>query len=447
MKIRKSPRFINAAACTACGDCAAACPVERPSKYDMEMVTRKATYKSYAQAIPGGFAIEKLDKAPCRMACPAHLNVQGYVQMVKAGKYLEAVKIIMRDLPFPGVLGRICPHRCEKSCRRLQVDEAISIRELKRIAADNTDLSQIPVPEIIPKNKKVAIIGSGPAGLTAAYFLAIAGYSVSVYEAMPQAGGMMRYGIPRHRLPRTVLDSEIENLKRYGIEIHTNTAIGKDLTIAELMEHGASAVFLSTGAWKGLKTGLPGEDLSEDVYHVTTFLREVELGKRKRLEGKVAILGAGHSGIDAARVSLRLGAAKVNVVDPFSQGQMQYDAAETEEIEKEGTKIHFQVASKRIVVENGKVKGIECYRTRLTEPDTTGRRKFIPIEGSEFFIEADHVIVAIGQEPDLDFLGAEAIRNRGVQMESAGGESGNAADQRSGDLCRRGCDYRSGDGD
>ena len=144
VKIRKTPRFINGDACTACGDCAQACPVERPSQYDMEMVTRKATYKSYAQAIPGGFAIEKLDKAPCRMACPAHLNVQGYVQMVKAGKYLEAVKIIMQDLPFPGVLGRICPHRCEKSCRRLQVDEAISIRELKRIAADNTDLSRHP---------------------------------------------------------------------------------------------------------------------------------------------------------------------------------------------------------------------------------------------------------------------------------------------------------------
>ncbi len=373
----------------------------------MEMVKRKATYKSYAQAIPGGFAIEKLDKAPCRMACPAHLNVQGYVQMVKAGKYLEAVKIIMRDLPFPGVLGRICPHRCERSCRRLQVDEAVSIRELKRIAADNTNLSDIPVPEIIPVNMKVAIVGSGPAGLTAAYFLAMSGYSVSVYEAMPKAGGMMRYGIPKHRLPRTVLDSEIENLKRYGIQIHTNTAIGRDLTIAELREHGASAVFLSTGAWKGLKVGLPGEDLSEDVRHVTTFLREVELGEHSHLKGKVVILGAGHSGIDAARVALRLGATKVNVVDPFSQEQMQYDAAETAEIEREGTKIHFQVASKRIVVENGKVKGIECNRTRLTEPDTTGRRKFIPIEGSEFFIEADHVIVAIGQEPDLDFLGVD----------------------------------------
>ena len=409
MKVRKNPRFINADACTACGDCAEACPVERPSEYDMEMVSRKATYKSYAQAIPGGFAIEKLDLAPCRMACPAHLNVQGYVQMVKAGKYLEAVKIIMEDLPFPGVLGRICPHRCEKSCRRLQVDEAISIRELKRIAADNTDLSEIPVPEVVPKNQKVAIIGSGPAGLTAAYFLAMAGYSVSVYEAMPKPGGMMRYGIPKHRLPRTVLDSEIENLKRYGIEIHTNTAIGRDLTIAELREHGAAAVFMSTGAWKGLKAGLPGEDLSEDVFHVTTFLREVELGERKSIEGKVAILGAGHSGIDAARVALRLGAAKVSVVDPFSQEQMQYDAAETEEIEKEGTKINFQVASKRIVAdENGKVEGLECYRTRLTKPDTTGRRKFIPIEGSEFFIEADHVIVAIGQEPDLDFLGEDA---------------------------------------
>ena len=369
----------------------------------MELVNRKATYKPYAQAIPGGFAIEKMDKAPCGMACPAHLNVQGYVQMVKQGKYREAIEIIMQDLPFPGVLGRICPHRCEKSCRRLEVDEPISIRELKRVAADHVNLADIPVPEITIRNENVAIIGAGPAGLTAAYFLALDGYSVNVYEAMPKAGGMMRYAIPRHRLPGVVLDAEIENLKRYGIEIHTNTVLGRDISIEELQAHGAKAIFIGMGAWKGLKLGLPGED-HPDVLPVTTFMREVELGSLKSLQGKTVVLGAAHSGIDATRVAIRLGAEKVHMIDPFSQTEMPYDSEEKDEIEEEGAKVHFQVAPKRIVIENDNIAGVECIRTRLTEPDTTGRRKFIPIEGSEFFIEAENVISAIGQEPDLDSL-------------------------------------------
>ncbi len=376
----------------------------RPSEYDMKLVERKAVYKSYAQAIPGGFAIEKLDKAPCRMACPANLNVQGYVQMVKEGKYKEAIKIILQDLPFPGTLGRVCPHTCEKSCRRLEIDESISIRELKRVAADNTDLSEIPVPQITKREEKVAIIGSGPAGLTAAYFLAQDGYQVSVYEAMPETGGMMRYGIPEHRLPRSVLDAEIENLKRYGIELHTNMAIGKDLTIKELQEQGAKAIFLGAGAWKGLTLRIEG-DKSEGVEDVTAFLRDVHLGKLKKMEGKAVIIGGGHSALDGARVALRLGAEEAHIIYRRSKTEMLAEPEEIEEAEKEGIKIHFLVAPVKIQHANGKATGIECIRTRLTEADTTGRRKPIPVEGSEFLIEADHIIPAIGQEPDLTLLG------------------------------------------
>jgi len=403
VSLRKAPRFIDTEACTACGDCAAVCPVVRPSEYDVALVGRKATFKPYAQAIPGAFAIEKLDKAPCRMACPANLNVQGYVQMVKAGKYREAVEIIMRDLPFPGVLGRVCPHACEKSCRRLEVDQAISIRELKRVAADHTDLNEIPVPEITPREEKVAIIGAGPAGLSAAYFLALEGYPVSVYEAMPEAGGMMRYGIPEHRLPRRVLDAEIKNLKRYGIEIHTNTTIGKDLTIEELRKHGAKAIFLGAGAWKGLKLGIKGEEV-KGVSDVTSFLKDVHLGELKKLDGKIVVIGGGHSALDGARVALRLGANEAHIIYRRSRVEMLAEPEEVDEAEKEGVKIHFLVAPIRISSEEGRVSGIECIRTRLTEPDTTGRRKPIPVEGSEFFIEADHIIPAIGQEPDLNFL-------------------------------------------
>ena len=230
LTLRKKARYIDAAKCTACGDCAEVCPVLRPSEHDMQLVNRKATYISYPQAVPNSYTIEKYDTAPCRTACPANLNVQAYVAMVKMGRYREAVEIIMQDLPFPGVLGRVCPHGCEKSCRRLALDEAVSIRELKRVAADHVKLSEIPVPEITARDEKVAVIGSGPAGLSAAYFLALDGYQVTVYESMPDAGGMLRYGIPAHRLPRSVLDAEIENLKRYGIKIHTNRTIGKDLS-------------------------------------------------------------------------------------------------------------------------------------------------------------------------------------------------------------------------
>jgi heterodisulfide reductase subunit A-like polyferredoxin len=380
--------------------------VVRPSEYDMGLAARKATYKAYAQAIPGGFAIEKLDKAPCRMACPANLNVQGYVQMVKVGKYREAIEIIMQDLPLPGILGRVCPHPCEKSCRRLEVDEPISIRELKRVAADHTDLSEIPVPEVQPRDEKIAVVGSGPAGLTAAYFLAKEGYKVSVYEAMPETGGMMRYGIPEHRLPRSVIDSEIENLKRYGIEIHTNTAIGKDITLEELKEHGARAVFLGPGAWKGLKLRIQGEE-AEGVYDVTSFLRDVHLGNLKKLKGTAIIIGGGHSALDGARVALRLGADEAHIIYRRSLQEMLAEPEEIEEAQKEGVKINFLVAPLKISNENGKVTGIECIRTRLTEPDTTGRRKPVPVEGSEFFIEAAHIIPAIGQEPDLDLLGKD----------------------------------------
>jgi heterodisulfide reductase subunit A2 len=402
--LRKTPRFVDTDICTACGDCTNVCPVTRPSEYDTQLVDRKAIYMPYAQAIPGAFAIEKLDTAPCRLACPAQINIQGYVQMVKEGKYKEAVEIIMQSVPFPGVLGRICTHRCEKSCRRLEVDEPVSIMELKRIAADHVDLSKIPLPEIRPRDEKMAIIGSGPAGLTAAYFLALDGYKVNVYEAMPETGGMLRYGIPEHRLPRSVLDAEIDNLKRYGIEIHTDTVIGRDLTIAQLLEHGAGAVFLSIGAWKGLKLRIPGEENTRGVADVISFLREVNLGNLKRLDGKMVVIGGGHSALDAAQTALRLGADEVHILYRRSRLEMLAEPEEVEDAEKEGVNIHFLTAPLSITSENEKVIGIECIRTRLTEADASGRRKPVPIEGSEFFIEADHIIPAIGQDPEFKDL-------------------------------------------
>lgn len=405
VEVAQHPRYIDLSKCTACGECAKVCPVERPNEYDLGLSTRKATFKRYPQAIPSAYVIQKLNTAPCRMACPANLNVQGYVAMVKEGKYREAVEIIMRDLPFPGVLGRVCPHRCEDSCRRKQVDQPISIREIKRVAADHAPVTELPVPAIHRKEDRVAIVGSGPAGLTAAYFLALDGYKVTVYEAMPEPGGMMRYGIPEHRLPRSVLDCEIENLKRFGVEIQTNVRIGKDVTLEELREHGAKAVFVATGAWKGLRLGIPGEKEGPGVQDVTSFLRQVHQGELRKLVGKVVVIGGGHSALDGARTALRLGASEVSILYRRSRAEMLAEPEEIEEAEAEGVKIHFLGAPLKVVHEAGRVKGLECIRTRLTEPDSTGRRKPIPIEGSEFFLEADHVVAAIGQEPDLEFMG------------------------------------------
>ncbi|UCD82204.1 MAG: FAD-dependent oxidoreductase [Desulfobacterales bacterium] len=405
LTLRKKARYIDVAKCTACGDCAEVCPVLRPDEHDMQLAKRRAAYISYPQAVPNGYTIEKYDTAPCRTACPANLNVQAYVALVKMGRYREAVEIIMQDLPFPGVLGRVCLRDCEKNCRRLELDEAVSIRDLKRVAADHVKLSELEIPDITPRNESVAVIGSGPSGLSAAYFLALDGYQVTVYESMPKAGGMLRYGIPEHRLPRDVLDAEIENLKRYGIKVHTNTTIGRDLTVNDLQKQGAGAVFLAIGAWKSLKLKIPGEEISQGVSDAISFLRDVHSGKLNKIAGRVVVVGGGHSALDAARVALRLGASDAHIIYRRSRAEMLADPEEVLEAEKEGIKIHFQVAPVSIMGENRKVSAIRCIRTRLAEADDSGRPRPIPIEGSEFLIEANHIIPAIGQTPDFDLLG------------------------------------------
>ncbi|MCE5336101.1 MAG: FAD-dependent oxidoreductase [Desulfobacteraceae bacterium] len=258
VRLNRKPRYIREDRCTGCGICAEKCPVTVPNEFDEKLGNRKAVYRYFPQAVPITYAIDKRDPAPCRIACPAGVNVQGYVQLVGQGKYREAVQLIMERLPLPGVLGRVCPHPCESSCRRSEVDSAVAIKDLKRFAADRVNLEELPLPEIVGRPESVAVVGSGPAGLTAAYYLGLKGYRVTLFESQPLLGGILRYGISEERLPRDVLDREIKNILRLGAEVETGKRLGKDFSLDELRERGFKAIFLGIGAKGASKLSVDG---------------------------------------------------------------------------------------------------------------------------------------------------------------------------------------------
>ena len=404
VKVHRETQYVKEGVCTGCGECSTVCPVTRPSEWDEGLMERKAIYRSFPQAVPITFAIDKKDRAPCVITCPAGVNVQGYVQLIGQGKYKEAIQLIMERLPLPGVLGRVCPHPCEAECRRLEKDEAIAIRNLKRFAADRLDLDELPLPEIENRPEKVAIVGSGPAGLTAAYYLRLKGYQVTIFESLSVLGGMLRVGIPDYRLPPEVLDKEINYILRLGIETRTGQALGADFTLSDLEKQGFKAIFLAVGAHSSIKTDIPGEDDFEGVLDAVDFLRDVNLGDRRKPGNRVMIIGGGNVAIDAARTARRLGCEEVTVVYRRSRKEMPAYPEEIEGALEEDVKIHYLTAPVKIHGANGKVTGFECIETELGEPDATGRRRPVPVEGSEFVIECDTVIPAIGQRPDLDWL-------------------------------------------
>ncbi|MCK4590535.1 MAG: FAD-dependent oxidoreductase, partial [Candidatus Latescibacteria bacterium] len=402
VKIRKQPRYVDTQKCTGCADCAEVCPVNVASEFDQGLAERKAIFRPFPQAFPNVFAIEKKERPPCVLACPAGTNVQGYLALIAEKKYPEAVALIRENIPLPGVIGRICPHPCETQCKRGFWDDPLSICALKRFAADSV-VEEPPLPEIEPKQEKVAIVGSGPAGLSAAYYLALQGYQISVFEALPQAGGMLYFGIPEYRLPKKVLQKEIDYIRRLGVKIKTNTPVGNGLGIEDLFAKGYQAVFVATGAHQSRKLGVPGEE-SQGVVHGVDFLRELNLGKTVQLGKRVAVIGGGDVAIDAARSALRLGAEEVLILYRRSREEMPASDEEIEAAEAEGVKIQYLVAPVEVLTANGKVSGIRCIRMRLGEPDSSGRRRPVPIEGSEFQIDVDTVIPAIGQMPELSLL-------------------------------------------
>ncbi|AFL94844.1 glutamate synthase beta chain-related oxidoreductase containing 2Fe-2S and 4Fe-4S clusters [Thermococcus cleftensis] len=351
---------------------------------------------------------------PCQDGCPAHSDVQGYLALIAMGKYHEAVKLMKEKYILPAVLGRVCPAFCEEACRRNLVDEPLAIRQLKRFAADY-DLEHGPwMPEIPPSTgKRIAVVGGGPAGLACAYYLRTMGHEVTIIEAMPELGGMMRYGIPPYRLPRDVLDRDIATVMNTGIEVKTNTALGRDVTLEELRE-SYDAVFLGVGAWRSRKMGIPGEEL-EGVMHGIEFLRKVNMGEKVELGERVIVVGGGNTAMDVARTALRLG-AKVTVVYRRSKAEMPANEREVEEAMEEGVEFMFLTNPVRILGD-GRVEEVELVKMKLGEPDSSGRRRPIPIEGSEFRVKADNVILAIGQYCDegfLNSLGIEAKRGKAV---------------------------------
>ncbi|MGC8907451.1 MAG: FAD-dependent oxidoreductase [Desulfomonilaceae bacterium] len=404
VRIRQKARYIRKDRCKACGDCATACPVKVSNQFDQGLSKRSATYRLFPQTIPQTFVIEKADRAPCVMACPAHINVQGYVQLIAKGKYKEAVELIYEKLPLPGVLGRVCPHPCEKVCRRGEKDQPISICKLKRFAADQIDYSTLSIPEIVRREEKVAIVGSGPAGLSAAYYLALKGYGVTIFEASSVLGGWLRLGIPEYRLPKDVLDKEINHILSLGVEVKTNTALGRDFTLEDLSQQGYKATFLGVGCQKGARLGVPGEE-SEGVIQGVDLLRSVALGQSIPPIKKAAVIGGGNVAIDAARTLLRLG-AEVTILYRRSRQEMPAYDEEVKAALQEGLKIEFLTAPVEVEASGGKVTGIKCIRMQLGAPDQSGRRRPVPVEGSEFTVAVDAVVPAIGQVIDPAFWDA-----------------------------------------
>lgn len=349
--------------------------------------------------------IRAVQPAPCSQACPAGINVKAYVSLIAEGRFAESLEVVRERCPLPAVCGRICHHPCESVCERRAVDEPIAIRMLKRFVADlDGETRPLPIGRVVHEDARVAIIGSGPAGLTAAWDLARSGCPVTVFEANAEPGGMLRYGITEYRLPRPVLASEIDTICRAGVEIRTGCKIGVDLELEHLVEQGYMATLFAVGAQRGRGLGLKGENDCQDLVDALAFLRRVNEGQRTPVSGKVVVIGGGSTAVEAARSALRLGAASVDILYRRYREELLADEEEIRAAEAEGIAFRFLVTPTRCITRDGRLAALECMRVGLGEPDPTGRRRPITIPGSEFRVDADLVLAAVGQRADLEFL-------------------------------------------
>jgi len=346
-----------------------------------------------------------LTPAPCQMACPSGIDVPSYVALIAEGKYDEAVNLIRQDNPFPWVCGLVCTHPCEFVCVRGKVDSPIAIKDLKAFAAERA-LSEgryMNPPKEPETGHKVCVVGAGPAGLTAAYFLALKGHSVTVIEALPVAGGMMMVGIPRFRLPREVIDREVAFIEELGVEFRFNTRFGVDVTIDSLRKEGFEAFFIAIGAHSSFKLAIPGEDLPQ-VIDAVRFLQDVAMGSRRKPGDRVIVVGGGNVAIDAARTLVRLGCSEVTLLYRRSRAEMPANVKEVKQAEEEGVRLLFLTIPIEVISEKGRVAGLKCLRAKLAEADSRGRRRPIPVDGSDHILPADAVITAIGQRVDTTGL-------------------------------------------
>lgn len=379
--------------CTGCGKCAEVCP-------NGTITVQRSTDRILS------FNMNYDRLAPCQQTCPAEIDIPQYIDHVKNGRYEDAVLTIKERNPFILSCGRVCPHPCEEMCRRALGDEPVSINQIKRFVADYEMNSgrHLSVPVAPDNGHKVAVIGGGPAGLTAGYYLKRLGHSVTVFEMQPELGGMLYYGIPEYRLPKKILDWEIQGILDLGVEARTNMKFGVDFDLESLVAAGYEAVLLAIGAWKYSSARLDREDDIAGVEGGTIYLERQGLGIPNPIGKTVGVIGGGNTAMDAARTSVRLGAEKVYIIYRRTEKEMPANPEEIEAAKDEGIEFLFLAAPNKIVEKNDKLTHLEYLKMKLGEPDESGRRRPIPIEGSESKIQLDNLVLAIGQYSDLSFL-------------------------------------------
>ena len=407
IRATRHPRYVREDLCTGCGRCEEACSVQVPFLLDGRRATHSAIHAPAldTKTIPSAYCIEKSGVAPCRAACPLGINVQGFISLLSGGKVDEALNLINEAAPLAGVLGRVCTHPCEDNCKRGEVDSPVFIPALHRYAADNapSGINYRPKAPARSRREKIAIVGSGPAGLTAAWELARRGYSPTIFESHAVVGGMVATGIPRFRLPHEVRDKEVEAIKALGVDIKTGVTVGRDVTISDLRERGYRAFFLAIGAHQNISLNIPGEDL-EGVVDAISLLFALNLKVGASVGSNVVVIGGGNSAVDSARTAKRRSKGVVRILYRRTAEEMTAVRDEVEEAINEGISIEYLTSPVEILGDGTKVTGIRCQRMKMGEMEADGRRRPEPIPGSEFVIDADHVVIAIGQRPNTSLL-------------------------------------------
>ena len=414
--------IIQSEKCQTCKVCIRGCPAEFIPEYREEQESLRGTL--YRGKVQNKLQKEKTPLPPCQEACPIHQDTTGYVSLIARGNFKEALELIRKVNPLPAVCGFICHHPCEEACLREGVDHPIPIRLLKRFVAEYEQKEgKIGKKRHKKRREKVLVVGSGPAGLAAANDLALLGFNVTVFEALPILGGMLAVGIPEFRLPRDILKIEIAGIRELGVEMKTHHPFHLNGDRKTFHKLGFQAVFLSIGAHRSLRLNIPGEQL-QGVSHGVKFLRDIHLGKSLKIGKKVAVIGGGNVAIDAARSTIRLGSETVDLYYRRSRKEMPAIPEEVEEAIREGVKIHFLTSPVKIIERGETVVGLECIKMRLAEPDEKGRRKPVPIEGSKYRVAADSIIAAIGQRVDRKALkGLEVNRDGTIRIDPKTGET------------------------